>query len=53
MSATPSTSAAPLSLTAAERRSNRLERAVRGDPAAFRVLTGDRPKICPQTGVRI
>jgi tryptophanyl-tRNA synthetase len=29
--------------TAAERRSTRLEHAVHSDPAAFRILTGDRP----------
>ena len=43
MTATPITPGAPLSLTAAQRRSNELEHAVRSDPAAFRILTGDRP----------
>ena len=36
-------SAAPLSLTATEQRSRRLEHAVHSDPTSFRILTGDRP----------
>ena len=43
MTARTTTTPAPLSLTAAERRSAELESAVRADPAAFRILTGDRP----------
>jgi tryptophanyl-tRNA synthetase len=43
MTARTTTTDAPLSLTAAERRSAEIESAVQTDPAAFRVLTGDRP----------
>jgi tryptophanyl-tRNA synthetase len=42
MSATTNPSA-QLSLTETERRSHRVDRAVRRDPRAFRILTGDRP----------
>jgi tryptophanyl-tRNA synthetase len=43
MTARTTPTAAPRSLTAAERRSAELEAAVQADPAAFRILTGDRP----------
>jgi hypothetical protein len=43
MSAKTTTTAAAVSPTTAERRSTRLEQAVRSDSATFRILTGDRP----------
>jgi tRNA synthetase class I (W and Y) len=43
MTATTTPTATPASLATSEQRSSELERAVRADPAAFRILTGDRP----------